>query len=273
MKNTFAGVLSVALTALFATSGWAQQEMPLRRASPGQNAEARRVWAEIQGFNIVLLAGDIQGSGGPVEDLPAGARRALNDMKEFLPYKNYRVLDSQWTSCCAGSPIASLAGRLQGVSSAGESRTINRMYSFTLSVNSNLDGDDIQVHFSLREADGTADHEQALVAEGRVQEAIERYQAAREQYEDTKKQVSAGVVPSKELQMAENRVRERERDAAALRALVSGGRSKNGRTVISSSFTMDIGETVVIGTSRLGGDRALIALLTAARKSGGTGRE
>jgi hypothetical protein len=35
------------------------------------------------------------------------------------------------------------------------------------------------------------------------------------------------------------------------------------RTVIDTSFTMDIGETVVVGTSRLQGDKALIALLTA----------
>jgi hypothetical protein len=37
----------------------------------------------------------------------------------------------------------------------------------------------------------------------------------------------------------------------------------NRRTIIDTSFTMDIGETVVVGTSRLQGDKALIALLTA----------
>lgn len=274
MKRTIAAVLGVALTGLFATSGWAQQGVPVRPIKQVQNTsrEVRRVWNEIQGFNIVLLAGDLQGSSGPVDDLPAGARRALNDMKEFLPYKGYRVLDSQWTSCCGGSPIVSLQGRLQGISGAGESGAINRMYSFTLSVNPNADGSDIQVHFSLHEVNGTSDHGQALVAESRVQEAVERSQAARQHYEDTRKRVSAGVVPSKELQMAEARVREQERDAAALRALLADGRGRSGRTVISSSFTMDIGETVVVGTSRLGDDRALIALLTAARKSGGTGR-
>jgi hypothetical protein len=35
------------------------------------------------------------------------------------------------------------------------------------------------------------------------------------------------------------------------------------RAVIDTSFTMDVGETVVVGTSRLKGDKALIALLTA----------
>ena len=39
------------------------------------------------------------------------------------------------------------------------------------------------------------------------------------------------------------------------------------RPIIDSSFTMDAGETVVVGTSRLGGDKALIALVTAVRKN------
>ena len=36
-----------------------------------------------------------------------------------------------------------------------------------------------------------------------------------------------------------------------------------GRAIIDTSFTMDLGETVVVGTSRLQGDKALIVLLTA----------
>ena len=43
-----------------------------------------------------------------------------------------------------------------------------------------------------------------------------------------------------------------------------------GRSIFDTSFAMDIGETVVVGTSRLGGDKALIALLTAARRNEGT---
>ena len=39
-----------------------------------------------------------------------------------------------------------------------------------------------------------------------------------------------------------------------------------GAEIIDSSFTMDVGETVVVGTSRLGGDKALIALVTAVQK-------
>ena len=49
------------------------------------------------------------------------------------------------------------------------------------------------------------------------------------------------------------------RDESARRTFAAVGR----RPVIDTSFTMDIGETVVVGTSRLKGDKALIALLTA----------
>ena len=35
------------------------------------------------------------------------------------------------------------------------------------------------------------------------------------------------------------------------------------RPIINTSFNMDVGETVVVGTSRLQGDTALIVLLTA----------
>ena len=41
--------------------------------------------------------------------------------------------------------------------------------------------------------------------------------------------------------------------------------------MIDTSFTMDVGETVVVGTSRLaGGDKALIALLTAVPRNAST---
>jgi hypothetical protein len=43
--------------------------------------------------------------------------------------------------------------------------------------------------------------------------------------------------------------------------------------IIDTTFTMDVGETVVVGTSRLkGGSRALIALLTAVPPRGTTER-
>lgn len=42
------------------------------------------------------------------------------------------------------------------------------------------------------------------------------------------------------------------------------------RSLIDTSFRMDVGETVVVGTSRLQGDKALIVLLTAVGGRQGT---
>jgi hypothetical protein len=51
-----------------------------------------------------------------------------------------------------------------------------------------------------------------------------------------------------------------EENMKRYRVSAAGGRP---RTLIDTNFAMDIGETVVVGTSRLQGDKALIALLTA----------
>ena len=48
------------------------------------------------GFSVVLVLGDMQGGGGTPDNVPPAARKALADMKDFLPYKSYRLLDSAW---------------------------------------------------------------------------------------------------------------------------------------------------------------------------------
>src|SRR5687768_18455650 len=85
---------AVLVPALGAASVLAQQ------GPPRQPPEAAT--RQIQGFNVVLVLGETHPSDATesVEDLPSGAKKALADMREFLPYKHYRVLDSQWTSCC-----------------------------------------------------------------------------------------------------------------------------------------------------------------------------
>ena len=44
---------------------------------------------------MVLLLGDMQGADAQ-DSIPVAARKALSDMKDFLPYKSYRLLDTQW---------------------------------------------------------------------------------------------------------------------------------------------------------------------------------
>jgi len=99
----------------------------------------------------------------------------------------------------------------------------------------------------------------------------------------------------------QDRLRQLEQEAAGLRARNENARDVNaqrtvnaqmaelkrqigvtegaptigrGRSVIDTTFNMDVGETVVVGTSRTrGGDKALIALLTAVPKGSASKKE
>src|SRR5262245_24985233 len=60
-------------------------------------ASAAHAQSTQRGFSVVLLLGETQAasSGDSLPPAPA-LRKALNDVKDFLPYKSYRVLDTQW---------------------------------------------------------------------------------------------------------------------------------------------------------------------------------
>ena len=47
----------------------------------------------------MLVLGDIQGA-STADDVPPAARKALVDMREFLPFKSYKLLDAAWVLCC-----------------------------------------------------------------------------------------------------------------------------------------------------------------------------
>jgi hypothetical protein len=74
----------------------------------------------LQGFSVLLLLGEMQGAAQP-ENVSAPARKALADIKDFLPYKSYRVLDTQWV---AGSDNGNSSGGLRGLD--------NQNYEFLL---------------------------------------------------------------------------------------------------------------------------------------------
>ena len=95
-----------------------------------------------------------------------------------------------------------------------------------------------------------------------------RLQILREQYSEghVEAQRLKAQISQLERELETERARV-ERSSAAERGPAGGKFIKemrpSGRTIIDTSFTMEIGETVVVGTSRLKGDKALIALLTA----------
>ena len=264
-------VAAALIAAAWVASPQAQQA---EKAQPGS---ARRdptgAVQSIQGFNIVLLVGESMSSGSSTEEVPTAARKALADMREFLPYKQYRVLDSHWTSCCVMPMSAPLSGRLQGVigsgaESSGAIRLLPRTFGYTLSVNP--DGGRIAVRFIMRQDDGSGRASFPARSEGsrevELRRELDELQRQRDAIEDRKAPANSpdALANEKRLQQLRQKISMMQRE---IESAGSSAGSPMSRAIVDSSFMMDAGETVVVGTSRLGGDKALIALVTAARRT------
>ena len=226
-----------------------------QQASAPQQVPVAGNVATPQGFSVVLVIGDLQG-GTTSDNVPAAARKALADMKDFLPYKSYRLLDAAWI---LGSQQATL--RLHGPDA--------QEYELNLRVYDPRDFQKVRVDFHLRDGgdypapvgsgDTAARATQVevrkaqlvdLEARRRLQE--ETLRAAKKRYQDRHPEV---VKIQGELEQIV-RLMEVARAEVASSGFI--------RKIIDTSFNMDVGETVVVGTSRLGGgDKSLIALLTA----------
>ena len=251
----------------------AQQPPPGQQTpAPAPRAESR---AATHGFSVVLVLADLQASSAP-DDVPPAARRALADMKDFLPYKSYKLLDAAWI---LGQGTSGTVTRLRGPEEREyELRMSTQLGSPTRGFSGAGDGQGgrttttsagVFVRFTLSES-GLSEREQveAVVAqeerrsiETRVKEerAVEivkleaELKAAEQQKNETK---------AKELRQALARARTRSERSTQPSRYVAPRRSVG--PIIDTSFNMDVGETVVVGTSRLkGNSRALIALLTA----------
>ena len=230
-------ILATSLCAMFAGRALAQPASTPSAEAKGQPAP--------QGFSVVLVLGDSQLT-AVGDNVPQAARRALADMKDFLPYKGYRLLDAQWI---LGSQRST--SRLRGPD--------DQEYQLTLRTIP-LAGR-IQVTFQLQEP-GAAQvtiREEAESAARKAEEAELRARLDRLQRDAAALQERLG---EKHLEVANAK---REIEGLKIRlAAFDGVAVSRGRSVIDTSFNMEIGETVVVGTSRMrGGDKALIALLTA----------
>jgi hypothetical protein len=269
---------------------------PLDAQSPSERAAAttRQVRAPVErrtnafdalgihGFSIVLVVGDMQGTATPNDTVPGAAKKALADMRDFLPYKTYRLLDAEWMLCCGGS-FGGVSGRVRGPE--------EQDYSYSLTANGVADRK-ITVHFSMREsaaAAGAASSAGAasLSDTARAEYSRQLYEATKErdeavrQAQTLKPRVDVGTAPKEELVAAQMRAERAVERTQEIRRMVGQLHpelspdhpdqrrlpgSMSTRSVMDSTFSIAVGETVVIGTSRLKGEKALIALLTAAAK-------
>jgi hypothetical protein len=229
----------------------------------------KHVVNELSGFNVVLVVGETQRGRSSIENLPEGAARALKEMGEFLPYKSYRVLDAQWTSCCAPKLATTVSGRLQGTFDfIVNGSTVQRQVDYGFSITATSSTSNVPMRFVLSEAGGraTASTEQRDL-ERQVKDIQSEIEMLNAQIQEERRRVQAGVIPASELRTLENRHASLARRLSDLTADLESA-SKSGRPIIDSSFTMNAGETVVVGTSKLGGEQALIAVVTAVRKTG-----
>lgn len=245
----------------------------------------------VHGFSIVLVVGGMQGTSA-ADNVPEAARKALADMKDFLPYKRYQLLDAAWILCC--SPLTTqVSGRVRGPD--------GRDYVYTLDPNEVV-GAKLNLRFTMRDAQQAlmpAMSQSGLSDTARLEHSRQLYEAIKERDDaelvarTTKQKFDVGITNGPDLEAAQTRLRRAEQRLADLQMLAAGGKgrgsaatssaaasgaragarggggsSATGRSLMDSSFSIALGETVVIGTSRLNGDQALIAILTAAAKPG-----
>jgi hypothetical protein len=212
--------------------------------------------------------------------VPPAARKALVDMRDFLPFKSYRLLDAAWMMCC-GQQSSSGWGSSQSMVLRGPDES---EYELKLST-SRGENARVFVKFSLlgggTSSDGSGESMAATMANlsrtttRKIADLKDQALLLEKQIQEAKRKTEVGVAPASEVPKLEVELRRVNREVEDLQARLVETRANrpNARgavepraksAIIDTTFTMDVGETVVVGTSRLkGGAKALIALLTA----------
>jgi hypothetical protein len=285
MTRQRATALTLALAAAIALAsstaiGAREQTKSGQRGSASTAIATRNLHGNPQGFSVILVVGDLQGTPGD-GDVPPAARQALNDMKDFLPYKSYKLLDAAWIL----SSFTRSTTRLRGPE--------EREFEIDISaspVASTKDSPDapnrINVQFSLRDVAPDTEDSPGGRPAGRVnQERVNQEAEAHAQLAEAeaalkaaRDRLNAGTGTREEVQRAEQNVslmRERLNKTARVASSRTLAREKLAdRAMMNTTFTMDVGETVVVGTSRLrSNSKALIALLTAVPQRVSRGRQ
>lgn len=162
-------------------------------AQPAPQPVPKAAGGRTQLFQVILLRGSTAGS-AETAGLPKNAEKAVQDIRDFLPFKSYKLLDSGLL-------------RLQDLGKTRLEGIPPQQYEISIAYRDMPNGKLSVWAFKIvavKPANATP--------------------------------LPPGVAPEAE------------------------------RAIIDTSFTVDIGETIVVGSSKLGGDQALIVLFTALPK-------
>ncbi len=164
---------------------------------------------------INLLAASKTGD-SDLSDLPTNTRKAIEDIKDFLPFKSYKILDTSLVRAVV--PLPHKGGRAAKTYMTGP------------------DGEKLQVQLRMTAEE---DSQEIFVSSFEVTPSMkDRFFAVTPEQQNQADPNAPAIAPRADLL-----------DMGAF---------------ISTSFTANIGQTVVVGSSRLnGGDEALIVLFTA----------
>lgn len=82
-------------------------QIPVLQPTPRASEEIPRN----QNLQILLLSASLKPGTTAGPEIPENAQKALNDLKKFLPFKGYQVVDGAWLSATEGKTAQ---GRLAG---------------------------------------------------------------------------------------------------------------------------------------------------------------
>lgn len=243
--TTGALAASLSLLCVRAEAGQTRNAGDLKATLEAAEA-ARQPPPSLRGFSLTLVQGDLKGP-STSEGVPPAVARALADLKDFLPYKSYVLLDTQWT--VGTGAIKSRLRRPDGAAYDLEMTAGYGVFGRSGATGIRISG------FHLREAS----------VPGKDQADLDEYVRSLEQSIDKAKTDLAalrdiGRLSADEEESRSQSIRQMTRELLTARGLPD---TTAKASLIDTSFQMTIGETVVVGTSRLQGDRALIVLVTA----------
>ena len=119
LSTSISSTVLVALAvALLGPAGIGAQTAPVAESTPRPDS------ARTYTFQLVLLVADNEGPAG-FENVPPRAQKALTDVRDFLPYKSYHLLDLAWLRS-SGRSEAQLEGPANEALSAAIQFSANR---------------------------------------------------------------------------------------------------------------------------------------------------